>query len=317
MAKGATAGQRMGRILAMIPWIAAHEDGAPVDETCARFAISPDELTKDLEVVFLVGVHPFTPDELIDVVIEDGRVWVRYADYFARPLRLTPAQGLAVVAAGASLLSAPGSESSGPLARGLAKLAAVLGVEATSSVDVDLGPAEEAVFAALREAIDRHVTVHLDYYGYGRDQRSDRVVEPHRLYAHEGHWYLAAYCRRAEDDRVFRVDRIHAATPTDETFAPPADQPAMAVFEPGRDDPRVVLELDAPARWVVEQYPCESVEELADGGCRVTLVVTARPWLERLLLVLGPDARLVEGDDPAVAHDAARRVLARYRSQGG
>jgi proteasome accessory factor C len=316
MARHATAGERMARILAMVPWIAAH-DGVTVDDICARVSITPDELTTDLEVVYLVGVHPFTPDELIDVVIEDGRVWVRYADYFARPLRLTPAQGLALVAAGSSLLSAPGSDPAGPLARGLAKLAAALGVDAETSVDVDLGPAEVAIYQALRQAIDQHRTVDLDYYGYGRDERSDRRVEPHRLYAHEGHWYLAAYCRRAEDDRVFRVDRVHAATMTDESFTAPVDQPAMAVFEPGSDDPRVVVELDPPARWVLDQYPYEPVEDGDDGRCRVTLAVTARPWLERLLLVLGPDARLVDGDDPALARLAADRLLARYRAEGG
>jgi proteasome accessory factor C len=302
----------MARILAMVPWIAAH-DGVPVDEICARFAITPDELTADLEVVFLVGVHPFTPAELIDVVVEDDRVWVRYADYFERPLRLTPAQGLALVAAGSSLLSVPGSDPTGPLARGLEKLAGVLGVDAGETVEVDLGPAEDEIFATVQGAIGGHHPVEIDYYGYGRDERSERVIEPHRLYAHEGHWYVAGYCRRAEGDRVFRVDRIRSATVTDETFTPPDDHPDMAVFEPGPDDPRVVLELDPSVRWVVEQYPCEAVEEVADGRLRVTLAVTARPWLERLLLWLGPDARLVEGDEPDLARAAARRILARYR----
>src|SRR5690606_10439384 len=191
---------------------------------------------------FLVGVHPFTPAELIDVVLEDDRVWVRYADYFARPLRLTPAQGLALVAAGSSLLSVPGSDPSGPLARALAKVAAVLGVEPGEAVDVDLGPAEDEVFATLQRAIGEHRAVEIDYYGYGRDERSARVIEPHRLYAHEGHGYVAAYCRRATDDRVFRVDRVREATVTDESFDPPDDHAEMAVFEPGPDDPRVVLD---------------------------------------------------------------------------
>lgn len=313
MARGATAGQRMARILAMVPWIASHDDGVPIDEVCARFDISPKQLTADLEVVFMVGVHPFTPAELIDVVVEDDRVWVRYADYFARPLRLTPAQGLALVAAGSSLLSVPGADPTGPLARGLEKLAGVLGVDAGESVDVDLGPAEDDVFAAVQEAIAEHRALAIDYYGYGRDERSERMVEPHRLYAHEGHWYLAAYCRKAEGDRMFRVDRIRAATTTDEVFEPPVDDPGMAVFEPAPDDPRVVLELEPSVRWVVDQYPVEHVDELPGGRLRVTLAVTTRPWLERLLLRLGHEARLVDGADPGSARRAAERVLARYQ----
>jgi proteasome accessory factor C len=306
------ANARVARILAMVPWIAA-QDGVSVDEICARFGVTASELAADLEVVFLVGVHPFSPAELIDVVVEDERVWVRYADYFARPLRLTPAQGLALVAAGSSLLSVPGAERDGPLGRGLAKVAGVLGVDAGETVDIDLGPVEGATFDVVREAIVDHRPVRIDYYAYGRDERSERVVEPHRLYAHEGHWYVAAHCRSAGGDRLFRLDRIHGAVPLDEHFEPPPDEPDVSPFDADPDDPRVVLELEPSARWVVEQYPTEMVEELDGGRCRVTLAVSARPWLERLLVRLGPDAQVVDADHRDVAPPAAARILARYR----
>jgi proteasome accessory factor C len=73
----------------------------------------------------------------------------------------------------------------------------------------------------------------------------------------------------------------------------------------------VVLELAPRARWVLEQYPSERVEEREGGRCRVTLAVSEQAWLERLLLRLGPDAVVVDG--PAhVAGEAAARILARY-----
>ncbi len=60
----------------------------------------------------------------------------------------------------------------------------------------------------------------------------------------------------------------------------------------------------------------DDVAEVGDGRLRVTLPVTARPWLERLLLRLGPDARVV--DAPADLADSGRsvavRLLERYRS---
>jgi hypothetical protein len=47
----------------------------------------------------------------------------------------------------------------------------------------------------------------------------------------------------------------------------------------------------------------------------VTLAVSARPWLERLLLRLGPDATVADADAELArcGPDAAARVLARYR----
>ena len=81
--------------------------------------------------------RPSHPDQLVEVVIEDGRVWIHYAEYFERPLRLTPDQALALVTAGSGLLAVPGADPDGPLARGLAKLAETLGVTPGADIDID------------------------------------------------------------------------------------------------------------------------------------------------------------------------------------
>ena len=108
-----SADDRLQRLLAVMPWVAGR-DGPRLEEVCARFDCREDELVDDLELLFLCGLHPYTPDMLIDVDIADGRVWIRYADYFARPLRLTPAEGLALLAAGRTLLVTPGADPAAP-----------------------------------------------------------------------------------------------------------------------------------------------------------------------------------------------------------
>src|SRR5690606_15193044 len=75
------AADRVRRVLAIVPWIVAN-NGVPLAEVAARFGISERELTSDLEVVWMVGLPPYTPDSLVEVVIEDGRVWIHYADFF-------------------------------------------------------------------------------------------------------------------------------------------------------------------------------------------------------------------------------------------
>lgn len=309
-----SAPSRLRRLLAMVPWIAAHEDGVALDEVARRFDVSRKQLVADLEVVFMVGVYPFTPAEMIDVVIDDDRVWIHYADWFRRPLRLTPGQALALVASGKSLQAVRGADPEGPLARALDKLAATLHIDADRDLEVDLGDVDPAVLGPVEQGIEERRQVTIDYYAYGRDERSTRIVEPHRLWSDQGHWYLAAYCHRAEGDRVFRLDRIGQAVLEEDTFERPTDEPDLAVFAPSPTDPRVELELAPGARWVLEQYPCEDVVELDDGRMRVTLAVTAERWLERLLLGLGPEARVVGGNDAFrdLGARAARRVLARY-----
>lgn len=310
-----SAGMRLQRLLSIVPWV-ADQDGPTIDEVCRRFSVTRKQLLADLDVLPMVGLYPFTPDQLVEVTIEDDRVWIQYAQMFQRPLRLTPEQALALVTAGATLLAVPGADPEGPLARGLAKLRGVLDAEPHDVVDIDLGAVPAGVLELLQEALNAHQVVHLDYYTHGRDEHAERVVEPHRLFSDEGQWYLRAWCRRVEGIRVFRLDRVRSVQVLDETFNPPDLGPDTGNFSARSDDPRVVLDLAPRARWVIEQFPVEAVEEGSEGHLQVTLAVTARPWLERLLLQLGPDASIVRADDElhGCAAEAARRILARYQS---
>jgi proteasome accessory factor C len=312
----APAPDRLGRLLAIVPWVAGH-DGPLVSEVCARFGVGEDELLADLDLLFLCGVYPFTPDTLIEVDVSDGRVWIRFADYFRRPLRLTAPEGLALVSAGAALLAMPGADADGALASALAKLETVLGVSSDDAVDVELGAVASDLLQTVRTATGTAHKVRIDYYSFGRDERTTRVVRPWRVFSASGQWYLTGWCEKAEGERLFRVDRIAAAEALDETFDPPtAASGPTQLFHPDRNAPVVVLDLGPRARWIAEQYPNEGVEVRPDGQLRVTLRVGERAWLERLLLRAGPAATMVEGDTAVVA-GAARRILARYRPTPG
>ena len=296
----------------MVPWIAAH-DGPTIAEVCARFGVTERELLADLDLLFVCGLYPFTPDALIEVDVEGGRVWVRFAEYFRQPLRLTAPEGLALLSAGAALLAMPGADQDGALARAVEKLGSVLGVGAGESVDVELAPVPDEVLGTVQLASRDHRRLELEYYSFGRDVVSTRVVEPWRVFNAEGQWYLSAWCQRAEGERLFRADRIRRATALDQTFDPPPPRPTPALYTGRPDDQVVVLDLASEARWVAERYPNEGIEARPDGVLRVTLRVSEPAWLERLLLRAGPDAALVEGDRTA-GPGAAGRVLARYRA---
>jgi proteasome accessory factor C len=314
-----TARERMARLLAVIPWV-VEQDGAPLDEIAGRFDYPREQLVDDLtQVVLFVGVHPFTPDSLIEVDITDDRVQIHYADWFSQPLRLTPEEGARLLIAGRSVLSS--SEPAGddpaasPLLRALTKLGMALGESADRAVDVRLGDAPEATLRTLRAAIGDSLQVELDYYTYGRDELTTRVVDPARVFSDHGNWYLHGYCHRASAERVFRIDRIRDARATDL----PIEQELVgggAAFTPDADDPRIHLRLAADAAWAVEQYPTESVERQDDGTYHVVMAVTAVPWLERLLLRLGPKSQILTAEDPLsddLVASAASRILSRYR----
>lgn len=306
---------RLGRLLAIVPWIAAH-DGPSLEEVCRRFSVTEKDLLADLNLLFMCGVYPFTPDVLIDVHIADGRVWISMADYFRRPLRLNAQEGLALLSAGRTFLAFPDAGPGGPLATALEKLDTVLGLAGGEALDVELAQVDPDVLAGLRGAAERAEKVRIDYYSYGRDRRSSRVVHPWRVFNQGGEWYLEAWCESVAAERHFRLDRIEALELTGDRFEPSRRTSGTpTVYHPHPDDPVWVLDLDPPAHWIAEQYPNESVEERDDGVLRVTLRAQRNAWLERVLLRAGRHGRVVEGD-ASVGPDAAGRLLARYRASG-
>ena len=311
MAVRTTAEGRLQRILAMVPWVVAH-DGPTVVDVCARFGCTPTELTSDIGLLYLCGLYPYTPDLLIEAAIVDGRVFIEYADYFSRPLRLTPAEGLSLVAAASTLLAAPGTDDQGPLARGLAKLANAIG-GAADSVEIELGAAEAETLAALRDASQAGTQVVIDYYAFGRDERTTRTIEPAGVFSTGGQWYVSAYCHLAHDERLFRVDRVVALTATGVGRTGPDVPPTPGLFARRPPGGTVTLVLEPSMQWVAEQYPVEATEVQPDGSVRVRLVVAEWPWLDRLVLRLGAGARIEASPSgwPGRA-DAAARVLARY-----
>ncbi|MCP4226499.1 MAG: WYL domain-containing protein [Actinomycetia bacterium] len=314
-----TAPDRMRRVLAVVPWIVANP-GQKVAHVATRFGLSEKELLGDLNVVFMVGLPPYSPDALVDVQIDDeGRVTIQLADFLSRPLRLPPEQGLALLASSDGLLSIPGTDPEGALARALKKLGQALGVGADEALEVHLGDAEATMLDQLREAARSGREANLVYYSYGRDERTERTVDPWRVFADAGSWYLNAWCHRARGERIFRLDRIERLEVLDSLAANrPVDGGDRAVvFQPRDDDPRITVALSPEAFWVADYYPVEVLSRSATEMV-VDIVVSAVPWLERLLIRLGPEVEVrgSEGLEDAtdLARETASRILTKYRS---
>ena len=151
----------------------------------------------------------------------------------------------------------------------------------------------------------------------GRDEATERDVDPMRLHIVEGRPYLEGWCLRAEGMRLFRLDRVLSLDVLDVPAAPPAEaQPVdvdQGLFRPSPDDVLVELELSAAGRWVAEYYPCESVTDLEDGRLRVVLRTPDTGWVRRLALRLGEDGRVIS--PPSLVADireAAAAALANY-----
>lgn len=303
------------RLVAMVPWIAA-QGAVTVDELCRRFGIEYRQLVADLTMVGYVGAAPHTDDVLLYVDIDDDVVTVR-PRWFDRPLRLTAAQGLALVTAVKAALEVPGADPEGPLARALPKLAAAVGLAADDGIDVDLGSAEAGILEVLESAVNTGSQVRITYWGHDANRTTERVIEPWVVALDDGRWCTVGWCQLAGDRRWFRVDRITAAELLADVATMPRGDSSTAYLPPA-DAPTVILRLASSHAWAAERWPVVERRENDDGSLEVAVPVVGAAWLERVLLQLGPAVTVLdEGGAPGTDRAAAAgRVLNRYRSRG-
>jgi proteasome accessory factor C len=183
----------------------------------------------------------------------------------------------------------------------------VVAPEAEGGLVVDLK--EPDFVDLLRDAVESASVVSMTYTALGSGRTTERQVEPWSVFSANGNWYLSAFCRTADAERVFRVDRIREAESTKESFTPPETAPPPEVrYTPGEEDVRTTIRLGPAAQWVAEYYP---VEDLGDGLIRFSSSDSA--VAARLLLRLGDDAALEEGAEVAgLLSEYRRRIQDRY-----
>jgi predicted DNA-binding transcriptional regulator YafY len=308
---GAETSFRLRRLLAVVGWLAQVGE-APIADVARRFSMNEEELIRELELAACCGVPPYTPDTLMEIEVSETSVRAFLPPEFARPRRLTPAEGFAVAASARLIMAVPGSDD-GPLGRALAKLDAALGSREAIGVDVD---APQSLLA-VRRASDAGVPVEIDYHSASRDELTTRVVEPSQVITRDGHWYLDAFCQRAGDMRRFRVDRIAAVRPHEgeRISTPRAARSADDAFLPGPGAVEVRLHLGKGAQWVPETVPLRAEARSGNGTVTdVVLEVAGLAWFERLLLQLGPDSYVVSPPELTdLGPRAARKVLELYQ----
>ena len=251
---------RMTRLLALVPYLTARPEGVRVAEVARDFGVTERQLRSDLELLWMCGLPGYGPGDLIDLSFEGERVRVTFTAGMVRPLRLTTDEAVALVVALRTLLELPGLVERDAVSRALAKVSQTAGhaVDRVTPVAVSVDAREEAL-AVVREGLERKRALHLRYWTAGRDETTDRDVDPIRLVTADGQAYLEAWCRRAEGVRMFHLGRVQEVRVLDEPSAPPAGVPSrdlsQGLFQPGELDTVVTLQLEPGAAWVSDYYP--------------------------------------------------------------
>lgn len=308
-----SAAERARRMLALLPHL-RDQGRRPLTALAAATGTDEETVAEDLTTLSLCGADERDPMALVAVYVEDGEAVV-WGDLPAleRPVRLTPAEARALLAA----LGALGVSPDGQL---ISRLAAI----ASGSFDA------EALARTIRSAASPGGAVHthallatcaaagraarIMYTPQGSAEAAERIVEPWRLFFSRGAWYLQAFSLDARAERTYRLDRISGVAPADGRFEPPADLPSVTDSAPDPASlPRadVVFAHDGPD-LTEREWPGTTFERRADGTVLASVPYAGTRWIARKVAARLGDATVTA---PAELRDAIA-VVARDELAG-
>jgi proteasome accessory factor C len=291
-------------LLFLVPFVAAREDGVPVEELAGRLGVPVAELLAEIDLLCQVGPPAGDPSEFLLLSVEDGRVLVDLPQQLVRPPRLSAQEAYAVLLGAQALRGSGISHHEDALGRAESKIRQALGSSQAPELariesDIVLGaedPAGLLVVPELARAVRARRAVDIDYYSAGRGSGARRGVDPYGLVNHLGAWYLVGRCHRNDEARIFKCERIARVEPRSERFTVPAS------FDLGRFQRDRLRLPTARSGSVRLRFAGEAATQAARwpgarklrAGVEVSLEMAPNEWLVGWILHFGADVTVLE-----------------------
>jgi predicted DNA-binding transcriptional regulator YafY len=314
--------ERLRRLLLVVP-AARRKPGIRVDELARELGLDAADLLADIDLLGMVGRPPFSPDDLIDISVDErNRVFVTLDQSFSRPPQLTALEALALAAAAEAVAPADPAVISAQekLTKALPSAARSLYGGLAQRVATAAPPPRGTppLIAHLRTAAEKRREVVLEYDKEGRGAHQERPLQPWAVIDHAGSWYVYGHDLTRGAQRTFRVDRVRAVRETGRTFPDPGPlDPALFqrenfFFPTGAEVPIGLRFSPGAAAWALSRYGARA-RPLPEGGAEASIDSAGSAYAVSLALSFAGEAEVISPPEARAAlRDEVRRTLARY-----
>ena len=299
-----TAAIRALRSMDLIPYV-LENPGVSIAELSTRFSVTQAQIESDLQLVFMCGLPGYTPYELIDVAFEDGVVSVIDPQVLDKPRKFSSNE-IVVIALGLKLLIDINQTNPTALAKlkQLSEKIAKLGSNKSILMSGDVS--KVPYFEIISRAIAEQRILNLQYQSLIKDQITQRIVLPEKLYFLNGRLYLSALDIEIDSDRVFKVDLIKECKVGEQMIAKKVVESSI--------ETTVIVDVQKQNRNFIERNSSiiTAMQEKGDST-RVHLQVSNLEWIKLTVLSNAPDVTVVSPELLATAiKQSARDLLALY-----
>lgn len=261
-------------------------------ELAEKFEVSRRTINRDIETLCRAGIPICTT--------QGSGGGIRIMEGYRMDRTLLTSKDMQMILAGLrSLDSVSGSRYYGQLMEKLQAGASDF-VSGRDSVLIDLSSwYKESLapkIALIQDAIEERKRIAFRYYAPGGE--SVRTVEPYYLIFKWSSWYVWGWCKKREDFRMFKLNRMEELKKTEEGVEPrqvPMPDLSNERIFPANIRVRALFEPDAKWR-LVEEFGPHCFEEQEDGRLLFQMDYTDEESLIGWLLTFGAKAEVLEPD---------------------
>lgn len=152
----------------------------------------------------------------------------------------------------------------------------------------------------LQTAIRNKLKVRIIYHSFGQDEDTIRIIHPYELLINDGALNVVGFCELRNDLRDFRVSRIKAITPLEETFTIPEDyylkrvrnkfiHLSGTVIEP------IIIAFQGQTAKYIQEYEADLADEIVETETGITFMrnTAVTEELVRWVLQFGSGAKVL------------------------
>lgn len=296
----------LNRLLGIV-YILMRREMVTAAQLAERFEVSVRTIYRDVETLSMAGIPVYTRKG------KNGGICLM--EQFVLDKLLISAEEQQQILAALTGLEETGAQQETETLR---KLSDFFRREPVNWVSIDLSDwsgRRQALFEQLKQAVLEHRVIRFDYFGQSGEVRR-RTVEPLQLVFREYTWYLLAFCREKQAERLFKILRMKRVETLEETFRREAPAyrweektEASGVWKTDDGRPLVRIELlidGSEAYRIYDRFEEEEVTVLENGDFRISAVFALDDWVYGLLLSFGPALRVL--GPPEVKEEYRHRV---------
>lgn len=278
-------------------------------ELAAEFEVSPRTIYRDLDALSQAGIPIYT--------CQGRNGGIKLVDSFVlnKSLLSQEEQNEILTALhGLKAVQYPEAE------KVLTKLSAVFGKKSIDWIMVDFsawGPAKQDAFAKIKEAIINRKIISFTYYNT-HGEKTIRTVEPLQLWFKSRAWYLRAFCRNKQSQRLFKLNRIKDISLLPEDFArqPEKENPPMLDFDRMNPGVEITMKIHPTQAYrVYDEFEESQITRHADGSFTVRFSCQEDEWVYGFILSYGMHAEVIKPPQiRKIVQERLQKTLALYEA---